>query len=814
MTLPVFTLIRVEMKLTLRILLGLWLASVISACGLPIQIIPPGWTLTPSVVPSSTASPIPPATPTPIPVVRVQAGDHAFFNGDYETALAHYQTAFRDSSDPSVRAAARWGEARVQFADGRSQDALTALQSLISEFPDSTHQADAHFLQGKIFYESGLYVEAAAAWQTYLTLRPGLLDAYVQELRGDALFQAGNYSDALAAYTAAIQAPRLDDTALLDIKAADTNAKLGNTDTALAIYDGIQARPVSNELKAQAAYEAGLVYQGLGRSEDAYGRFRLAVENYQSSSFAYLSLVELVNAGASVSDLDRGLVDYFAGQYDVALERLDIYLGANPINDGTAHYYRALTLRELGNHQAGVDELTVFITNYSSHPDWAVAWDDKAMLQWFYLGLHDQAAQTLFDFVALFPSSDLSPDYLMYAARILERDGRLDEAAQAWEKVTNEFPGDPQAATGVFLAGIVRYRQGNFSTALDAFNRSLSFAITPEDRARAFLWIGKAQLRLGDNAAAQTAWQQAQSIDPDGYYSERARELLIGRAPFEPPAISNLTIDLAAERAAADVWMRTKFTLPEDTDLTGPGALAQDPRFMRGNEFWRLDLYDQARIEFENLRLAVSTNAVDSYRLGNYLLDLGLYHTAIFAIREVLTLGGMDDQTESFLAPLYFSHVRYGLYYSDLIIPDAQLEGFDPLFIFSVVRLESFFEGFARSSANAHGLMQVVPETGADIANQLNWPFEYRREDLYRPDVSVRFGTHYLANNRALLGDDMFVILASYNAGPGSAQVWQHLSGGDSDLFLEIVRIAETRNYIRGIYEYYVIYRRLYAPAT
>jgi soluble lytic murein transglycosylase len=208
----------------------------------------------------------------------------------------------------------------------------------------------------------------------------------------------------------------------------------------------------------------------------------------------------------------------------------------------------------------------------------------------------------------------------------------------------------------------------------------------------------------------------------------------------------------------------------------------------------------------------VSSSAVDSYRLGNHMLDIGLYRPAIFALREVLTLAGLESQAESLLAPPYFSHVRYGLYYPDLILPAAQAENFDPLFLFSVVRQESLFEGFVRSTAGARGLMQVIPETGADIANDLGWPFEFTPEDLYRPNVSVRFGAHYLASNRLALGGDYYAMLAAYNGGPGNAYAWQQLSGNDPDLFLEVVRFEETRNYIRSIYEFYVIYRRLYSP--
>ena len=155
--------------------------------------------------------------------------------------------------------------------------------------------------------------------------------------------------------------------------------------------------------------------------------------------------------------------------------------------------------------------------------------------------------------------------------------------------------------------------------------------------------------------------------------------------------------------------------------------------------------------------------------MTNYLLDLGLYRSAIFAARQVLTLAGLDEHTESMMAPPYFSHIRYGLYYPDLVIPDAQTNGFDPLFIFSVIRQESLFEGFINSNAGARGLMQIIPTTGAQIVSQLNWPVNYDDKDLYRPDVSVALGTYYLDKNRDLLDGDLYAALAAYNGGPGNS---------------------------------------------
>ena len=84
---------------------------------------------------------------------------------------------------------------------------------------------------------------------------------------------------------------------------------------------------------------------------------------------------------------------------------------------------------------------------------------------------------------------------------------------------------------------------------------------------------------------------------------------------------------------------------------------------------------DESREEFINLRDAAAGNAVDSYRLGNYLLEIGQYRQAIYAIRQVLTLAGLDDHAASLNVPKYFSHVRYGIYYPGYRHPRGKEHG-------------------------------------------------------------------------------------------------------------------------------------------
>ena len=799
-------------------IIGLWIILMISACqALPLPISLP--TAGPTI-PAGTAGPNPtpiqppPATSLPAapPVLRIESGDTALFNGDYDLARQLYQSAFNDTTDNGVKAAALWGLGRTELADEQYQVAVNTLTNLINEYPDSTYAARAYFLMGRAHYQLGQFQASADAFNTYLTRIPGVLDAYVQEYRGDALNEIDDYTGALNAYNASLSASRLDEGLLLQIKTAQTRASFGDHAGALALFDRIFATTTNDYIKAQMDYLAGQSYIALGQTDKAHERYSHAVQNYPLSYYSYLALVDVVDAGLPVDDYERGLVDYYADQFDVALVAFERYIAANPTNSGSVHYFRALTFREMQRTDEAVQELDYFVKAFPENPNWVDAWNEKAFLQWSVLGDYSAAAQTMLEYVALAPEASNAPEFLVGAGRIYERDNQLDLAVQTWERVANEFPGSEQTSIALFWAGITSYRQSDYANALALFNRNLLLATKPEDRARAHFWIGKTQTLLGDNAAAQQAWQQGQAIDKTEYYSQRSRDVLLGRGLFESPSLVNLEPDLARERQEAEAWVRITFNLPPDTDLTGPGTVAQDARFIRGTELWELGMYDEARVEFESLRESVSPTAVDTFRLGNHLLGIGLYRSAIFCMRQVLTLAGKDSQGASLEAPPYFNHVRYGLYYRDLILHEEQNYGLDPLFMFSVIRQESLFEGFVQSTAGAHGLMQVIPSTGEQIASELGWPNGYNSDDLYRPNVSVRFGSYYMAKNRDQFGGNMYAALAAYNGGPGNAAIWNNLAGNDPDLLVELIRFEETRNYIRLIYEIFGTYRMIYSP--
>lgn len=760
----------------------------------------------PTPIPTDTPTPVP--TPTPLPGVSIATGDQALFNGDWEHALSDYQEAYRLSGDDETLTAAQLGIGRVYYHSGDYPTALNTLRDLVEHYPNAPRAAEAYFFLGQIYMALDRYSEAADAYLNYLARRHGIIDAYVYELRGDALFSAGDYPSAMIDYQAAYKNPRLGNTFSLEIKMARTYAITGDTATAVVIYQDIYNRTDDIYLKAQVDFLTGQAYIAADQPDQAYAAYLDAVQNFPQAYDAYTGLVELVNANVPVDEYQRGLVDYYAEEYAVAIQAFDRYLAGMPAYPAAAYYYKGQALNGLGNATAAIDSWDIVIRNYPSSDQWDEAWEMKAYIQWAFLDQYPEAEKTLLDFVAAAPEHARASEFLFDAARVDERAGRLADAAILWKRVADEYPLQGYAFRALFLTGICYFRMGDYPAAQETFTASHKFVPTSADSAAVHLWIGKSQKAAGDDVAARVTWQKGTTIDPTGYYSERTRDLIAQKNPFTPPQNLDLGYDLQAERIEAETWLRATFGLPPETDLSGPGALSTDPRFQRGEEFWRLGLYEEARDESESLRHSVELIAADTYRLMNYFHDLGLYRSAILAARQVLALAGMDDAA-SLTAPVYFSHIRFGTYYADLVLPAAQSYNLNPLLTWSIMRQESFFEGFIRSSAGARGLMQIMPATGQSVADQLGWPANFTFDDLYRPTVSINLGVEYLDQQRTALGD-LYPALAAYNAGPWNAANWRGMASSDPDLYLEVIRLEEPRRYIKAIYEMYVIYKQLY----
>lgn len=116
--------------------------------------------------------------------------------------------------------------------------------------------------------------------------------------------------------------------------------------------------------------------------------------------------------------------------------------------------------------------------------------------------------------------------------------------------------------------------------------------------------------------------------------------------------------------------------------------------------------------------------------------------------------------------------------YSAQIRNAAGTYGLDPALVASVIAAESNFNPRAVSKKSALGLMQLRPETAAQMAVR----------NAFDPVQNIDGGTRYLKQLLDRYGQDLTLALAAYNAGPKRV-----------DLYRGIPPLAETRSYVNRV---------------
>jgi soluble lytic murein transglycosylase len=198
-----------------------------------------------------------------------------------------------------------------------------------------------------------------------------------------------------------------------------------------------------------------------------------------------------------------------------------------------------------------------------------------------------------------------------------------------------------------------------------------------------------------------------------------------------------------------------------------------------------------------------ATLALVHNRLGNLRPGINAMKRAY---PQYLAAGGEE-------LPHEILHVIYPVDYFPLLKGHAQARGLDPYLLAALVAQESNFDAGIRSSANAVGLMQVLPSTGRRYARKMSVrPFSER--SLTNPEINVLIGTQYFSDLLNRFGAPHFA-LASYNAGESRVQRWLNEAPGlPEDEFVDNIPFPETQNYVKRILGTAEDYRRLYGEGA
>lgn len=330
------------------------------------------------------------------------------------------------------------------------------------------------------------------------------------------------------------------------------------------------------------------------------------------------------------------------------------------------------------------------------------------------------------------------------------------------------FPSGDRRVDADFFAGwIALVRLNNPAQAARHFEALRQSSTTPITQSRALYWLGRTADAQGDVASANAYYQQAARYTW-AFYGQ-----------------------LAAERAN----MRTLRLPPEPQPTEADRArfesypLVQAIRVLAGAG-------EMSLVRVFVMHLDDSLTSAEDYAL---LVDLarsyGVQDLSMHVARTAAQRG--------------FPLAERG--YPVTYVPDVPGAP-DPAFVHAIIRQESAFDPRVRSSADARGMMQLLPSTASGVARRLGVGWR-GAEALYEPDYNVQLGTYHLGELSADFGGSYLLATIGYNAGPARPPQWIPYCGDprgastDPIDFIECAPFTETRNYMMRVMENMQVYR-------
>ena len=225
-------------------------------------------------------------------------------------------------------------------------------------------------------------------------------------------------------------------------------------------------------------------------------------------------------------------------------------------------------------------------------------------------------------------------------------------------------------------------------------------------------------------------------------------------------------------------------------------AIARDPAIVRALQLFALDRKGWAQREWDE---ALSRFGDEQRRIAvEVAQDNGWFDRGVFALVNV---GGKRYPEEIRLYQL-----RFPLHHDVTIRREAARNNLDPAWIAAEIRAESVFDPNARSSADARGLMQLLPGTGAEVAAKIGLPWS-GGQSLYDADTNIALGTAYLRQLMDKYGGKPYQVMAGYNAGPAPLGRWiSQRPAMDADFWIETISYKETREYVARVLSFSTVY--------
>ena len=487
--------------------------------------------------------------------------------------------------------------------------------------------------------------------------------------------------------------------------------------------------------------------------EKAINYFKNYIEKAPDGRFAIKSIEEIIKLDKSPSNYDNLLIakGYYAnGEF----EKSKVFLNKTTLAESWSDF--AKNEYKLGNKDKGNYYTELGLKQHAGN----TAQDDVYEVIDNYVASASTRTEGITKLVNLGVNST-GADYIAYLNCNEVVSENIKEAC--FKSLYEKYPNGQFSADSLYNLFMTKYLQKKY---LDAqrlgFLHLKKFPNTKSSPAVTY-FMGKIAYKLKHYESANNYYKQVLNTYPDSYYAFRANYNLNkddGMLPFlelnEKPVVFPY-------KKSLDNNLVVKLAYLKDYDLV--------------EELCKHDKFIQSWI---------------AYQKGNYTLS------------AYLARNGMEElDVKPSFEDLRWRLV-YPMHYYDIV--DKVKGDNNPIVLQSIIKEESHFNPFVKSSVGAVGLMQLMPATYNEVVTKHNLPTNLNVET-----TNITAGSLYYSSLKKVLGNKDLYAITAYNGGIGSVTNWfSKLIYSDTDEFVEQIPYSETKNYVKKVLRTYWVYGNVY----
>lgn len=358
------------------------------------------------------------------------------------------------------------------------------------------------------------------------------------------------------------------------------------------------------------------------------------------------------------------------------------------------------------------------------------------------------------------------------------------------ERLIEKHAGSSSARLAQLRLGLIFYREREWAKASAVFEKMIATQATDNFELQARYWLWRS-LQQQESARAKQEAEEVARRFPFSYYGLRARLELAG-GKIEWSQVNPVSIP--ASKIQNKLWMtqEEKLSFERATVLVTAGWFEEAQAELR-------TLPEPVTPEEKAVRAriwAAAKNYLLAARLANEAWDVK------FELRrpELMEAAWPNE-------------------FKDIFESAAKQRNLSSLLTRSLTKQESGYSVRAVSSSNALGLMQMIPPTAREIADDLKLGKITLPDDLFEPTRNIQMGTHYVAKMLNQFKGHVPLALAAYNAGPTRVDRWlkarSSLAGIEStrssepefELWVDEFPFSETSFYVKAILRNILLYQ-------